>query len=194
VKRQQIVTAVVGVLVGFILGFFVAQGIHDLEGTSKDQQSAALPENHPSPEVLEELRGLLERVQADPNDREGRVLLGNSFYDIGRFDAAIQWYEEALALDPSDIRVSTDLGTAYLYTGKVDTAIGQYKKSLELRSDHPQTLQNMGIAYFSRGEYQRALEVWQELMEFHPDYPNAEEIKKQISSAEMHLAQQSSSQ
>ena len=148
------------------------------------QQQAAgqegLPADHPPAQVMEHVRHLTEEAEADPQNREARVELGNSYYDMGRFDAAVAWYEEALALDPEDINVSTDLGTSYLYLGQTDKALELYEKSLVLQPDHPQTLQNIGVAYFATEQYPKAVEYWQQLIEKHPDYPNAEQIKEQI--------------
>jgi len=193
VKRQLIASSIVCLLVGFILGFFVNESIKgpghiDSSGSS----SAALPDNHPSPEVLERLGQLMEQVREHPEDRESLIQLGNSFYDMGRFDSAIEWYQRALELEPSDIDVLTDLGTAYLYTGDRKGALEQFKRSLEIDDTHAQTLQNIGVAYFSSGEYKEAVKAWEKLIEVHPDYVRADEIKEQIQTARLHLEQVSS--
>jgi cytochrome c-type biogenesis protein CcmH/NrfG len=195
VKRQLFAISIVCLVVGFILGFFVNEAVKGPGGThSVEPTSTALPENHPSPEVLKRLNELMEHLKNHPNDRESLVQLGNSFYDMGRFDAAIKWYEQALELEPSDIDVLTDLGTAYLYTGNHTAALERFRKSLEIDENHAQTLQNMGVAYFSTGEYKKAVEVWERLIEAHPDYVRAEEIREQIKTARLHMEQQVSSQ
>jgi protein O-GlcNAc transferase len=113
--------------------------------------------------------------------------LADIFYDMQRFDAAIPWYEEALALDPSDVHVSTDLGTAYLYTGKLEEALERYRQSLDLQPDHPQTLQNLGIAHFSTGDYQKAIDTWERLLSANPEYPHSADVMRQIDTARLHL-------
>jgi cytochrome c-type biogenesis protein CcmH/NrfG len=172
------------------LGFFVNEAVNG----RREIPAETLPENHPSPEVLRRLGELLEHVENHPDDRESLVQLGNSFYDIGRFDASIEWYKRALAIEPSDLDVLTDLGTAYLYMGNRDAAMDQFRKSLEIDGDHPQTLQNMGVAYFSSGEYEKAVEVWEHLISVNPDYVRAEEIREQINTAKLHIEQQDVSQ
>jgi cytochrome c-type biogenesis protein CcmH/NrfG len=178
-------------LVGFILGFFVNEAV---KSPGRTDSAAALPEDHPSPESLRRLSDLMKHVESHPDDLESLVQLGNSFYDMGRFDAAINWYERAFELQPSDIQVSTDLGTSYLYVGNRSAALEQFQKSLEIDANHAQTLQNMGVAYFSSGDYKEAVEVWEKLIEAHPDYVRAEEIREQISTAKLHMEQQVSSQ
>ncbi len=190
---QQYVIGIVGIIVGFILGFFVAQGVAPSQ-VSPSQPLGQLPENHPTLEISEQLQGLLDRARSDPADHEVRVAIGNAFYDMGRYDAAIPWYEEALALHPDDVGISTDLGTSYLATGAAELALEQYRKSLELEPEHPQTLQNMGFAFFSTGNYQEAINSWEHLLEAHPEYAHAEEIREQMRLAQNHLETDASSQ
>jgi len=188
-NRESITIGIVGTVVGFILGYFVALGFQSetpvTEMTNNDE--SGLPDNHPSPEVMEQLQVLMEQVQKDPQDLTARVALANMYYDMNRFDAAIPWYEEAIKLNPSDVHVSTDLGTAYLYQGQTSEAIDRYQKSLIIEPNHPQTLQNLGIAHFSSGGYKEAIDIWIRLIDAHPDYPQAEEIKNQIKTARTHL-------
>lgn len=189
-KNKQIVSAIVGIVIGFILGFFVSQVFVHNPSRLKEQASATaprasseLPEGHPTPEMIEKLGELQAWVEAHPQDSEARISLANFYYDMGRYDAAIQWYEEVLKLQPSTVNVRTDLATAYLYTGNPIKAVELYKQSLEIEPDHAQTLQNIGVAYFSTGNFSEAIENWEKLLEAHPNYPHREEIKKQIENA-----------
>lgn len=188
--RKQLVSGILGIVIGFILGFFVSQFIH--QGPSKaespqteteEKNASQMPERHPPPEVVERLQALQDRARANPNDKEIRIALGNLYYDMGRFDAAVGWYEEALELDPSNVSVRTDLGTAYLYTGDAAKAIALYQKSLKADPHHPQTLQNLGFAYLYRRQFAEALQMWQRLIDAHPEYPHIREIKKQMEDA-----------
>lgn len=193
-NRKQAVVGIVGIVIGFILGFFVAKGVTTPVQPGTNAQASALPQNHPGPEVMAQVEQWANLAKQNPKDRETRLKLGNFFYDLGRFDAAIPWYEEAWALDPSDVLVSTDLGTSYLYVGNVAKALEQYQQSLKIDPDHAQTLQNLGIAYFTTGEYQKAIEVWDRLLEAHPDYEGATDVRNQVKTAQMHLATEASAQ
>jgi cytochrome c-type biogenesis protein CcmH/NrfG len=185
------VIGAVGVIVGFILGFFLNQTLQTPQ-TAAPPVQGSMPENHPSPEMMAQLESLTQLVQREPENRDARVRLANTFYDMGRFDSAIPAYEEALKMDPSDVMVSTDLATSYLYVGQVDKALEQFQESLVIEPDHAQTLQNLGIAYFSTGEYQKGIEIWERLVKVHPEYPNIEDVRRQIETARMHLNQATS--
>jgi len=119
-NRETIVVGSVSIVIGFLLGYFVALGFQSepLGSSMSGNSSSDLPENHPSPDVMEKLQALIDQAQANPEDREVRVALGNMFYDMNRYDAAIPWYEEAIKLGPLDVHVSPDPGSADLYQGK----------------------------------------------------------------------------
>jgi tetratricopeptide (TPR) repeat protein len=71
--------------------------------------------------------------------------LANKYYDAGRYEDAIRYYQKALTLDPRNISVLTDLGTAHFYAGRPDEAIGFYNRSLEIDPRHVQSLHNLVI-------------------------------------------------
>jgi cytochrome c-type biogenesis protein CcmH/NrfG len=189
-KNRQIVFGLVGIAIGFVLGFFTSDLINKGPvpvGGAPVTQEFGLPEDHPSIEDMQRLRELQERAAADPKDKDVRIALGNTHYDMKRFDAAVKWYEEAVRLDPNNPNVNTDLGTSYLHTNHPDKAIEMYKKSLALDEKHPQTLQNLGFAYFSIMNFADAIASWEKLLAFHPEYPHRTEIEKQIEAAKAHL-------
>ena len=186
---KQLVTGAVGMVIGFILGFFTFQilvqdpsGVGEQGSATSAPASSQLPAEHPPEEVMEGLRELQSRAQTDSQNSQVRIMLGDSYYDMGRFDAAIDWYEQALQLEPNNVNVRTDLGTAYLYSGNPIKAVDRYRRSLEIEPDHVQTLQNISVAYLSTGNYDDAVAHLEKLLEFHPDYPQRQEIKQQIES------------
>lgn len=186
-KNKRNITAVVGILVGFILGFFASQFLGQTSPSANEQPNSTSPQgvsqmplDHPTPEDLENLASLEQQAEADPQSGKVRVQLGNIYYDMGRFDAAIPWYEEALLLMPNDVNVRTDLGTAYLYSGNPIKAVDLYKQSLNIQPDHAQTLYNIGVTYLSTGNLAEALGSLEQLLKSHPDHPDYEAIQQQI--------------
>ena len=192
-KNKQVPAAIVGSLVGFVVGFFMGQGFVQPVTSVPSAQSLpgqsqpALPENHPSPEIIEQLQALEQRAGEHENDVQARVALGNAYYDMGRFDLAIGWYEEAIALDDQDPDMATDLGTAYFYSGNSEKAIDLFHHSLELEEDHPQTLQNLGWVQFQSENLEAAAEAWERLLRVHPDYEQIEAVKKQLETLKAQL-------
>ena len=185
--NKQITTGVVGIVIGLIMGFFASQiflppppRVGESQPQNSAQDSSQLPEEHPPAEVMEKLTELQDWAQTHPQDSQVRISLGNTYYDMGRFDGALNWYEQALQLEPDNVDVRTDLGTAYLYTGNPIKAVEHYKSSLEMDPDHIQTLQNISVAYLSTGNYSEAIGHLERLLQSHPDYPQRKEIEQQI--------------
>ncbi len=193
-KNRQIVFGLVGIAIGFVLGFFTPDLIKKEPvpvGASpapvQEQSGEQLPQNHPSMDEMQKLQDMQQQAAANPNDKQVRIELGNTYYDMQRWDAAIKWYEEAVRLDPNNVNVNTDLGTAYLYTNNPDRAIELYSKSLAVDPKHPQSLQNLGFAYFAMANFGDAVTTWEKLLAFHPEYAHRAEIEKQIEAAKTHM-------
>lgn len=183
-NRQIIAAGISGIIIGVIIGFFSAKAMLEPASALTDSSSEQLPENHPGIEVMERIHTLTQQAEVEPDNLEIRISLGNTFYDMGRYDVSARWYREALELDPNQLLVSTDLGTSLLFMGQTEEAIAQYRHSLSLDPAHPQTLQNLGVAFFSMERFQDAIDVWQRLLEESPEYAEAGSIKEQIAAAE----------
>ena len=186
-NRQTAAVGITAVLIGFIIGFFTARFLNEPPAGEVASSEESLPDNHPGLETMEKVRDLLSRAEEEPRNLEIRVELGNTFYDIGRYDVAERWYREALELDPRQIRVSTDLGTSLLFLGRTEEAIAQYRQSLSIEPGHAKSLQNLGVALFSQENYREDIDTWQQLLDQNPDYEENSKIREQIRTAEERL-------
>jgi superkiller protein 3 len=109
------------------------------------------------------------------------VQLGNLYFDAERYDDAIKWYAEALALTPKDVNVSTDLGVCYYYTNQPDKALQQFEKSLALDPNHAKTLLNVGIVRaFGKQDLAGATEAWQKVVKLAPEGPEGQAAKRAL--------------
>ena len=191
--NKQVPFGIVGLSVGFVAGFFVGQALVQPGATSSvdegqpSESQSSLPENHPSSEFIEQLQALQLHAQEHPEDLEARVALGNAFYDMGRFDSAIQWYEEAVKIGRPDPNVITDLGTSYFYSGNSTRAVELFHRALAIEKNHPQTLQNLGWVQFQSANHEAAIEAWEQLIQAHPNYKQIEAVRKQLEVAKAKL-------
>ncbi len=193
-KQQQIATGVVGLLIGFVLGFFISQY------TQSGSQSPApagqvavnsgqqqLPDGHPPLDTLDQIQELEAHAEEHPEHVEVKVQLGNAYFDLRRFDEAIKWYELAQQQDPDNIKVNNDLGTAYYASGKVDESIRILERSLQMQKDEPVALMNLGWIYFVSERFEEAISYWDKLVKVHPEFQAIEEVKKQLEKAREHV-------
>ena len=123
----------------------------------------------PPMEVMKKIQDLKEQYKENPENYDVLVKLGNSYFDIGRFGKAVQFYRKAVALQKNSAEVLIDLGVAYFNTSKTDSALFFVKEALKVRHDHPQGLYNLGIIYYNSNQQDKAIETWQRLIDHHPD-------------------------
>ena len=195
-ENRVLPAALVSLFAGLILGFFGGIAYHSQQSpppapapVPQAGTTPGLPENHPDKEIMDRVARLLEQAEKDPSDKDSRIQLGNTFYDLEQYEQAIKWYAATLELDPKNVNVRTDMGTAYHFMGNHDRALQEFAISLSIDPTHPQTLQNMGwVKYNGKKDYQGALEAWTQLLKTHPDYQNAEQVRKQIEQVKAEMA------
>ena len=128
---------------------------------------------------------LLARLQADPNNPDLLISLGNLYYDAQRFPAAVDYYARALSIRPADADVRTDMGTAYWYMGDADRAIAEFRQALLSRPDNANTLFNLGLVTLQgKNDAAGAIADWKKLLATNPDYPQRQQVEQMIAQAE----------
>lgn len=129
--------------------------------TAAQQQTA--PADMPSMDVL--VARLAERMQREPDNLEGWVMLGRSYLAIGRPRQAVQAYERARQLAPDEPDVL--LGYAEALTKAEGGLQGKAEKliaaALEIDPGNPNGLWMMGLVEFQRDNYTEALGLWTKL-------------------------------
>ncbi len=184
-KTESIVFAVVGTFFGLLVGWILGTQHATLSRAAAPQQAvqqqaaAAAPAAKPIDENrAAELRAA---VQRDASDVTSRVELGNLYYDAGRFDEAVKWYEEAIKLDPKNINVSTDLGVSYWNLNQPDRALQQFDHSLALDPRHTITLLNQGIVRaFGKQDLEGASASWQKVIDIAPNSQEGQAAKRML--------------
>lgn len=170
-RRTALLPLAVGVLLGFIGGYFAGGG------GRPPSPSAAAP-GTPAGDGMAELERSLER---DPENPRLWTALGNARYDREDWDGAIQAYEKALRKAPNDPAVLSDLGAAYRNRGELRRAVGLFTKARAADPDHWQSLLNLVLVYaFDLRDAASAQRALEELKRRYPQIPNLERLQKQI--------------
>lgn len=117
-------------------------------------------------------------------DSLGEVRTGNTAFNEGRYEAAVEAYTRAVLagdLDPEALAVTfNNRGVAYSELGDYDRAIQDYTQSLSLKPKDKTAIKNLRIAYVRRataaanlGEQAQALADYNRAIELEPDHPLA---------------------
>jgi len=187
-KSDAIAFGIAGVLFGLIAGWVIGSQ----QSTARPAPAAAPQQasNAPAPPaprapVLDETQvtALKSVAEREPKNAQPRTQLANLYFDADRYEEAIKWYDEALALAPNDVNVITDLGVCYYYTNRPDKALELFNRSLKLDPKHTKTLLNVGIVKaFGKQDLQGASEAWQEVLKIAPNSPEAQAAKRALDS------------
>jgi tetratricopeptide (TPR) repeat protein len=197
-KKDNVVFALTGMVIGIILGVLIAsQSVGKMQtvqpgtqtanvsngGGNQEQADQQLPKGHPpinNESLQNEIAQQQEILKKDPENQGAIVAIANMNYDMKNFPEAIKWYEKAVTKDPKNINLLTDLGTSYLQSQNFDKAMEYYNKSLSINPKHYQTLMNVGIARMAVGDKKGATEAWEKIVTFYPNDPNTSMIKNAL--------------
>ncbi|BCX88876.1 cytochrome c-type biogenesis protein CcmH [Methylomarinovum tepidoasis] len=121
-----------------------------------------------APPSLEEAIAKIERrLQDNPNDLEGWVLLARSYQATGRIDKALDAYRKALQLAPDDPDLEVRYAEALAQSKGGDLSgepLAIVRKVLETRPDHPYALWLAGMAALHDGDRDSAQRYWNQLL------------------------------
>lgn len=191
-KSDAIAFGIAGVFFGLIAGWIIgsqqaalrpAGAIPTQQAAAQGAPSSAAPTTRAAVLNENEVTALKSVADREKSNARPRVQLGNLYFDAEKYDDAIKWYGEALALDPKDVNVSTDLGVCYYYTNQPDKALEQFDKSLKLDPNHAKTLLNVGIVRaFGKQDLDGATKAWQQVIKVAPDSPEGQAAKRALDS------------
>ena len=171
-RRSALVSLAVGVLLGFIGGYFAGGG------GRPDRAAGGAARPAGGTDRIADLRRSLER---DPENPRLWTALGNSYYDRADWGHAIGAYEKALRKAGNDPNVLSDLGAAYRNRGEFRRAVSSFTKARAADPDHWQSLLNLVLVYtYDLRDPTAALRVFQELKRRYPEIPNLDRLEKQI--------------
>jgi tetratricopeptide (TPR) repeat protein len=189
-KSDAIAFGIAGVFFGLIAGWVIgsqqaAARLPAPAPAAPTSESAAPAAQTPPAAVLDEtqVNALKSVAEREPSNPKPRADLANLYFDAERYQDAIKWYSEALALAPNDVNVSTDLGVCYYYTNQPDKALEQFDKSLKIDPKHTKTLLNVGIVRaFGKQDLDGARQAWEEAIKLAPDSPEGQAAKRALDS------------
>ncbi len=93
---------------------------------------------------------------------------GNEFFHQRKFEQAIQYYDQALALKPEYSEALFNKGNALCEMGKLKEAISFYDKALEINPQDWEALHNKGNTHLNLFSFNEALVCYNKALEINP--------------------------
>ncbi len=124
----------------------------------------ASPSTKDLPPMEELVARLAQKMQEQPENLEGWLMLGRSYLSMKRYPDAIAALDRAVALAPDNVSVllasaeAVGASTGNNFTG---AAAARIEKAVSLSPGDPSARWMMGIVAYQRGQYQEAISQWQ---------------------------------
>ena len=123
------------------------------------------------PDVAAMVAKLEKRLQDQPNDLTGWLMLGRSYLALNRLDDTVVAFDHAYQLDSKNVEAAMGLGEAMSMRagGEITPRAAQlFEEALDLAPDNPKALLYGGFAAAVRGDRALARTRWQALKDLHP--------------------------
>ena len=160
-SRENILFGIIGILLGFIVGFMFASSMSQKMQTASSA-SQELPADHPQvgsqasagnpDEVRAQVTADIEKARKEPTNFDAQVKAAELFYRIGRFDQAIEFLLKANQLKPTDYNTVVTLAIVNLDAKHYEPAEKWYRAAIQMKKDDVAVLAGLAEATLQKGD------------------------------------------
>ncbi|HZN07731.1 MAG TPA: tetratricopeptide repeat protein [Pyrinomonadaceae bacterium] len=192
-SRENLLFGIIGILLGFIVGFMFASSMS--QKTQQAQVASAgqsLPADHPPvgaqnptgnpEEVRAQVTESLEKARNEPKNFEAQVKAAELYYQIGRYDQAIEFLLKANQLNPTDYRTVVVLGMVNLDAGRFDTAEKWYRAAMKIKDDDIMVAAGLAEATLQKGDAKGAEEAIAKVEKIDPNNQDLPRFREKLTS------------
>jgi tetratricopeptide (TPR) repeat protein len=191
-SRENLLFAIIGILLGFIVGFMWASSLS--QKTASQQTAAAtqsLPADHPpvgsqnagNPQGMQaEVTASIEKARNEPKNFDAQVQAAELYYQIQRYDQAIEYLLKANQLKPTDYQTVKILGMVNLDAGHYDTAEKWYRAAIKMKSDDVMVLSGLAAVTLQQGNAKAAEDAIAQLEKVDPNSEDLPQFRDKLAS------------
>lgn len=153
------------------------------------------PQNRPTAQDIDRMvEGLERKLEKDPGNLQGWLMLGRSYKMLGRSQEAEQAFERAMPLIEKDAQLLAVY--ANLLASNADgnfqgKPLELIQKAMQLDPNNAMALWLFGSALFSQNQFEKAIQVWQKLApQLEPDSEDAKTLNDAMDAAYARMGDQ----
>ena len=140
--KHNVSFAVVGVVLGLVCGFKIANGRYRSAQTAELNAAAAQAAANTGGKGggtanQAEVQAMIEKARSNPNDFDVQLAAAEQFMKIERADGALEFLQQAQKLKPDDPLVLASLAEAHFFSKQYPEAIAHARRSLQQRPEYP---------------------------------------------------------
>jgi tetratricopeptide (TPR) repeat protein len=189
-NKENILFGVVGLLLGVIVGFWFANSVNQnarmatAVGSTVAQTSGNLPPGHPDIPaggdttsasqggMVPAVQATVEKAKAEPDNFDAQMKAAEVYYQIQRYDGAIEFLNRANQLKPGDYGVIVQLGNVNFDADKYPEAEKWYTAALSKKQDDVNVRTDLGLTFVFREppDYDRAIQEFKRSLEYDPNH------------------------
>ena len=189
-SRENILFAIIGLLLGFIVGFMFASSMSQ-KAALQPATAGALPADHPpvagqsaqNPQAMfTQVQAAIEKARNEPQNFEAQVAAAELYYQIQRYDQAIEYLLKANQIKPTDFETVTALGLVNLDAGHFDQSEKWYQAAARMKSDDVRVLAGLAAATLGKGDAKAAEDAIAKLEKASPNSEDLPNFKSRLAS------------
>ena len=190
-SRENLLFAIIGILLGFIVGFMYASSMAQKTAVQTASSSQTMPADHPpvgaqnapDPQKMrEEVAASLEKARKEPQNFEAQVKAAELYYQIQRYDQAIEFLLKANQIKPTDYRTVAVLGMVNLDAGNYDQAEKWYRAAMKMKPDDVMVLAGLAAVTLQKGDAKAAEDAIAKLEKVAPDSEDLPQFRDKLAS------------
>lgn len=194
-SRENLLFAIIGILLGFIVGFMFASSMSQKQAMQQQQQTAVgsqvMPSDHPpvgaqnapNPQAMQqEVTASLEQARNEPKNFDAQIKAAQLYYQIQRYDQAIEYLLKANTLKPTDYQTVVMLGITNLDARHYDIAEKWYRAAIKMKPDDVTVLAGLAFATLEKGDAKAAEDAIAQLEKVDPSAQDLPNFKSRLAS------------
>lgn len=144
--------------------------------------NSAVPPGHPDVNgnsggggMQPQVQAAIEKARAEPDNFEAQMKAAEMYYQIQRFEGAVEFLKQANKLKPDDYETIVNLGNSYFDAAKYEEAEKWYSAALVKKPDDVNVRTDLGLTFMFRQppNYDRAIQEFAKTLEKEPNHPQA---------------------
>jgi tetratricopeptide (TPR) repeat protein len=187
--KENFLFATIGLLLGVIVGFTVANTVNQRASVrpasiaENGVQSEQLPPDHPAMPsnavggqqqggALPEVQQAIQRAKNEPNNFDAQMEAASLFTQINRYDDALQYLTQANKIKPDSYETIVALGNTNFDAHNYDAAQKWYEQALARKTDdiNVRTDYGLSLMFGEKADNDRAIAEFQKSLQKDPNH------------------------
>ncbi len=189
--RENLLFAIIGILFGFIVGFMFASTMSQRSApvAASTADNRNLPANHPQvqsgdsknpQQVFADVQEAISKARNEPNNFEAQMKAAELYYQIQRYDQAIEFLLKANQIKPDSFEAVVALGQVNLDAEHYDTAEKWYKAALMKKPDDKGVLASLAFTALQKGDAREAEKAIENLEKIDPSNEDLQQFREKL--------------